>query len=74
MNPPRPRPGAPPVTATVHIGNLRADWCLTCKAWTKAMGDALLLSEDGVTILGTWMVCEICDDPTSREAPRVRHR
>jgi len=59
----QPRPG-PPVLAP---GDVRADWCPACKAWTRAVGAVLLLTPDGVATVGTWAWCEICDDPTDQQ-------
>ncbi|GGQ50085.1 hypothetical protein GCM10010250_22110 [Streptomyces althioticus] len=61
----------PPPPLTVHVtpGPAREDWCPTCKAWTRLLGDILLLTPDGVSVVGTWTACEICDDP-SEEAGR----
>jgi len=64
---PGPGPGA---VSTLHVGNPRADWCAICRAYTRLIGDMLLLTPDGVSTLGTWAGCEICDDPTDQEAPR----
>ncbi|WP_030672438.1 hypothetical protein [Streptomyces sp. NRRL B-1347] len=60
----------PPDDFTVQIGGVRAEWCATCKAWTKTTGDAQLLTPDGVTALGTWGVCQICEDPEVRQEGR----
>lgn len=47
----------------LHPGTLHTDWCPTCKAWTHITSDLLLLTADGVTTVGTWAGCEICEDP-----------
>jgi hypothetical protein len=47
----------------------RTEWCTTCKAWTRVTGSTLLLTADGVVTVGTWALCEICDDPTDQQEP-----
>lgn len=68
-----PRAGTPHpgVVVTLHVGNIRSGWCPTCKAWTLLVGDMLHLTSDGVSVLGTWSGCEICDDPNDPEASRA---
>jgi hypothetical protein len=46
----------------VDLGPAREDWCTRCKAFTRVTGDILMLSPGGVTVVGTWTACEICDD------------
>ncbi|MFJ6014472.1 hypothetical protein [Streptomyces sp. NPDC092952] len=68
-----PRP-SPPTAASpglvLHPGALQSGWCTVCKAWTHITADLLLLSPDGLTVVGTWAWCEICDDPDSPLPPR----
>ncbi|MET9321989.1 hypothetical protein ABZX75_17610 [Streptomyces sp. NPDC003038] len=65
-----PRPGRSvgihrpaPDDVALHPGTVRTGWCRTCKAWTHLTADLLLLSPDGLTLVGTWAWCEVCDDP-----------
>lgn len=37
-------------------------WCPDCKAYSVATGDVHLLTPHGVTHLGAWAACEICDE------------
>lgn len=62
----------PPPPLTVHVtpGPAREDWCPTCKAWTRLLGDVYMLTPEGVAVVGTWTACEICDDPGDQEAGR----
>ncbi|MER6367424.1 hypothetical protein [Streptomyces mirabilis] len=62
----------PPLTVHVTPGPAREDWCPTCKANTRLTGDVLMLTPDGVSVVGTWTACEICDDPDGQEDNRVR--
>lgn len=62
----------PPLTVHVIPGPAHEDWCPTCKANTRLTGDILMLTPDGVSVVGTWTACEICDDPD--ELPRERGR
>lgn len=70
----RPRPSlpAPFPSATVYVttSRPRADWCPACKAYTAFVGDVLLLAEDGVSVVGTYTGCEICDDPDTSGGSR----
>lgn len=70
---PRHRPVPPPLpvlTVYVTTGPPRPDWCRACKAWTRFTGDVLLLTPDGVSIVGAYAGCEICDDPDTEGARR----
>lgn len=60
----------PPLTVIVLPGPAREDWCPTCKALTRLTGDVLMLTPDGVAVVGTWTACEICDDLDDQEATR----
>ncbi|PWI15973.1 hypothetical protein DI272_18740 [Streptomyces sp. Act143] len=51
-----------PLTVIVTPGPAREDWCKTCKAWTRTTGDILMLTPGGVSVVGTWTACEICND------------
>ena len=53
----------PHADLSLHAGALRAGWCTTCKAFTHISTDLLLLTPGGVSTVGTWSWCEICDDP-----------
>ncbi|MFC8723753.1 hypothetical protein [Streptomyces bacillaris] len=68
--PPPPRSLPVPVDL-VPAGDWRTEWCTTCKAWTRLAGSMLLLTPDGVSTVGSWNCCEICDDPAGQEARRV---
>lgn len=62
----RQDPAAPPGPGggvTLAPGDVREDWCTVCKAYTRFTGAMLLLTPDGVTTVGYWVWCEICDDP-----------
>lgn len=50
-------------------GEGREDWCKACKAYTRVTGDVLMLTPDGVSTIGTWTWCGICDDPAHQETP-----
>ncbi|MEU8870449.1 hypothetical protein AB0D24_04650 [Streptomyces javensis] len=53
---------APPGPGAVLApGPAREEWCLACKAWTRAAGVVLLLTPEGVTRAGTWAWCDTCD-------------
>ncbi|WP_284576801.1 hypothetical protein [Streptomyces sp. 2P-4] len=69
---PRPAPAARPHWAglALHHGTLNTGWCPTCKAETLITTDLLLLAPEGVSAVGTWSWCEICDDPSSPLPPR----
>lgn len=54
-----------PAGLALHPGTLHTGWCTTCKAWTHITTDLLLLAPGGVSVLGRWAWCEICDDPDS---------
>jgi hypothetical protein len=62
-----PQP-APPAIA-VDPGTPREEWCAACKAYTRLVGQVLLLSRDGVSTVGEWSWCEICD-PDDQEVRR----
>ncbi|MFC8332740.1 hypothetical protein [Streptomyces olivaceus] len=60
----RPSPVPPPdMVLTVTLGTSATEWCPACKAWTCVSGDLLLLDPRGVSVVGRYRVCEICDDP-----------
>lgn len=65
-----PLPGPAPLVVTVDTGEARQEWCTACKAYTRLTGDVLMLTPDGVSTVGTWTACEICDDPDDPEAAR----
>ncbi|MGW2951517.1 hypothetical protein [Streptomyces eurythermus] len=60
----------PPLTVHVDLGPAREDWCITCKAYTRVTGDILMLSPAGVSVVGAWTTCEICDDLDDQETDR----
>lgn len=68
------RPGMPPgvvvLTVYVEAGPPRPDWCHLCKAYTRFTGDLLLLTPAGVSVIGAYAGCEICDEPEELEARR----
>ncbi|MFE3378713.1 hypothetical protein [Streptomyces anulatus] len=49
----------------------RIEWCEACKAFTRLAGSMLLLTTSGVSTVGAWAWCEICDDPADQEDRRV---
>lgn len=55
-----------PLTVTVVPGPSARTWCAACKAWTRLAGSLLLLAENGVSTVGAWSWCEICDDPADQ--------
>ena len=62
----------PDMILTVTLGTSATEWCTACKAWTRVSGDLLLLDPRGVSVVGRYSVCEICDDPdTPKENSRV---
>ncbi len=63
-----------PITMTVNPGEAHEDWCPACKAYTRLTGRVALLTPEGVSTVGTWSWCEICDDPTDQERHRGRPR
>ncbi|MCX5326287.1 hypothetical protein [Streptomyces sp. NBC_00120] len=67
MTPPPRRPTAAVLPLrtdlSLHAGRVRSGWCSACKAWTHLTADLLLLAPEGVSTIGTWEWCEICDDP-----------
>ena len=69
-HPARPTTGPAPVTVTVETGEPRETWCTACKAFTRATGDVLVLTADGVATVGTWTFCDTCEDPAD---PEPRH-
>lgn len=68
--PPAPRP-FPVLTVYVTTSPPRTDWCPACKAYTRFTGDVLLLTPDGVSVVGSYTGCEICDDPGEEAQRRV---
>ncbi|WP_413808129.1 hypothetical protein [Streptomyces sp. OE57] len=68
---PRRRPPVPPplpvITVYVLPGTPRPDWCHVCKAYTRVTGDVLLLTPAGVSVIGAYAGCEICDEPEEGE-------
>ncbi|MFJ5037953.1 hypothetical protein [Streptomyces parvulus] len=63
-----PRVEAPITTATSEP---REKWCPACKAYTAVAFDVHALFPTGLTWLGTFTVCELCDDPSDQEDTRV---
>ncbi|MCY0957731.1 hypothetical protein [Streptomyces sp. H27-H5] len=68
------RIGAPPtdLVLTVAVGTPTEEWCTACKAYTRLAGDLLILAPGGVSRIGTWTWCEICEDPRDRREERTR--
>ncbi|MFB8402199.1 hypothetical protein [Streptomyces sp. NPDC055912] len=65
-----PRPAGAPYTAltlTVSTGTPTEEWCDGCKAYTRLSGPLLLLAPGGVSTIGTWSWCEICEDPADQQ-------
>ncbi|WP_327345970.1 hypothetical protein [Streptomyces europaeiscabiei] len=60
----------PPLTVHVALGPAREVWCRICKAFTRATGDILMLTAGGVSVVGTWNACEICDGHDGQENAR----
>jgi hypothetical protein len=61
-------------TATVITGTkATAEWCTACKAYTRVTGAVLMLTPGGVSTVGTWAWCEVCDDPADQDNRRFRH-
>ncbi|MCF3960269.1 hypothetical protein [Streptomyces fuscigenes] len=57
---------------TVTPGTSAPEWCPACKAYTRLAGDLLLLEPGGVTTVGRYAWCQVCDDPRfPKENPRV---
>jgi hypothetical protein len=48
---------------------VRGLWCPTCLLPTAFEADVVVLSEDGVSTLGTFRGCENSDDPTHYPSP-----
>lgn len=63
---------AQPAPLTVAPGKVRDEWCTACKAYTRITGELLLLTAAGVSTVGTWTWCEICDDPTDQQQEATR--
>ncbi|MFH8577132.1 hypothetical protein [Streptomyces zaomyceticus] len=67
-----PRPAGAPYTAMTLVastGTPTEEWCTGCKAYTRLAGPLLLLAPGGVSTIGTWSWCEICEDPADRQEP-----
>lgn len=64
------RPPAPDLVVTVTPGTPAPTWCPTCKAYTRLAGELLLLDPAGVTQVGSYTWCEVCDDPHTPLPPR----
>lgn len=59
------------IPLTIHLApaaDWRTEWCTTCKAWSRLTG-SLLLTTDGVAMVGAWSWCEFCEDPADGEGP-----
>ncbi|MFJ3100375.1 hypothetical protein [Streptomyces sp. NPDC086835] len=69
MSGPHKPPSAPPdavLPLTITSTTPTEEWCTTCKAYTRLTGELLALTTYGVTALGPWTYCDICDDdPTT---------
>ncbi|MFG2404267.1 hypothetical protein ACGFR8_07985 [Streptomyces brevispora] len=72
----QPQTTAPPARSLplpvplVPGADWRVEWCTACKAWSRLTGSIVLLTPDGVSTVGTWAWCEICDDPTDQPEAR----
>lgn len=70
MTTPDPHPDG---AVTVTTGSYAtAEWCTACKAFTLLTGAVLMLCHGGVSTVGRWTWCEICDDPADQPR-RPRH-
>ncbi|WP_433341713.1 hypothetical protein [Streptomyces sp. CA-253872] len=66
------RPPAPDLVVTVTPGTPAPDWCPDCKAYTRLAGSLVALGPTGVTEVGAYTWCEVCDDPDMpKETSRV---
>ncbi|MET8609802.1 hypothetical protein [Streptomyces misionensis] len=63
-------PQPAPLTVAIDPGTPREDWCPACKAYTRLVGQVVVLTADGVSTVGEWAWCEICSDPNDPEANR----
>ncbi|MBT2490636.1 hypothetical protein J7E96_19375 [Streptomyces sp. ISL-96] len=72
--PHKPRPAPPPAVLSITITSSTPTetWCTACKAYTRLTGTLLALTPDGVSTLGPWTWCDICDDPTDPTGPNGR--
>lgn len=62
--------GDPPLGVTVAPSEVREDWCPVCKAYTRITGSLALLTAAGVSTVGTWAWCSVCEDPDDQEVSR----
>ncbi|WTW95406.1 hypothetical protein OG216_19380 [Streptomycetaceae bacterium NBC_01309] len=69
---PERTPVVDPQPVSVVTGDGREDWCAACKAYTRHTGDVLMLSPEGVSTVGAWSWCEICDDPADQPPEEAR--
>ncbi|MFB7114497.1 hypothetical protein [Streptomyces sp. NPDC056291] len=60
----------PALAVTVAPGEVLEDWCPACKAYTRITGSLALLTPAGVSTVGTWTWCSVCEDPDDQEASR----
>lgn len=67
-------PAVDQTPAPLAAGDVRADWCPVCKAYTVLTGMTLLLTPGGVSTVGTWSWCEVCDDPALQTEQGGRDR
>lgn len=51
-----------PIALTLAPGNVSTIWCRLCKADTRLIGSTQLLTPEGVSAVGEWTWCEICED------------
>ncbi|MFJ3249080.1 hypothetical protein [Streptomyces sp. NPDC086782] len=63
-------PQPAPLTVAVDPGAPRETWCADCKAYTRIAGQVVILTPAGVTTVGAWSWCEICEDPDDQEVTR----
>lgn len=55
------------LSVTVATSEPRPKWCDDCKANSAIAVDVFALFPTGLTFLGTFAFCEICDDPADQE-------
>lgn len=68
MTGPRQPSGAPytALRLTTAPGTPTEEWCATCKAYSRLSGALLLLAPGGVSTIGTYSWCDICEDPADQ--------
>jgi hypothetical protein len=49
------------ISAVTALGSICYAWCPHCKAFTLATGPVYLLTPHGVSAVGSWAACEVCE-------------